>query len=168
MTHYQLAKLVEWAGTLRSRKRLQKVVYLLQAAGCPLDADFFLHYYGPYSQDVALVTNEMAREKLLAETTTGRHPHEQYNYELTESTREQMAEFESSPRGEATLSLMAPFEAKARRLFAVDVKLVEYASTIAYFYAQKPDWAEAVEKAVTYKNDQAVRAALSLAREAIG
>src|SRR5713226_2600892 len=35
MTRYQLAKLVQWAGTLRTRKRMQKVVYLLQLAGCP-------------------------------------------------------------------------------------------------------------------------------------
>jgi uncharacterized protein YwgA len=168
MNHYQLAKLVEWAGTLRSRKRLQKVVYLLQAAGCPLDADFFLHYYGPYSQEVALLANEMAREKLLEETTTGTPPHEQYNYQITESTRKQMAELEASPRGAAMLRELLPFEAKARRLLSADLKQVEYASTIAYFYRQDPDWAQAVEKAVTYKNDEAVRAALSLAQEAIG
>lgn len=53
MTRYQLAKLVEWAGELRSRKRLQKVVYLLQAAGAPIEAEFTLHHYGPYSFDVA-------------------------------------------------------------------------------------------------------------------
>ena len=44
MKRYQLAKLIEWSGeSLKTRKRLQKVVYLLQAAGCPLDADYTLH-----------------------------------------------------------------------------------------------------------------------------
>jgi uncharacterized protein YwgA len=51
MTRYQLAKLVEWAGTLRTRKRLQKVVFMLQAAGCPFDDGFGLHHFGPYSSD---------------------------------------------------------------------------------------------------------------------
>jgi hypothetical protein len=32
MNRYQLAKIVEWAGTLDARKRIQKVVYLLKAA----------------------------------------------------------------------------------------------------------------------------------------
>jgi hypothetical protein len=36
MNRYQLAKIVDWAGTLETRKRMQKVVYLLQVAGCPL------------------------------------------------------------------------------------------------------------------------------------
>jgi hypothetical protein len=30
---------VDWAGTLHLRKRIQKVVYLLQVAGCPLEAE---------------------------------------------------------------------------------------------------------------------------------
>lgn len=46
MTRYQLAKLISWAGTLHSRKKMQKVVFMLQAAGCPLDAEFYLHLYG--------------------------------------------------------------------------------------------------------------------------
>ena len=69
MNRYQLAKIVQWAGTLRSRKRMQKMIFLLKAAGCPLDADYDLHHYGPYSQDVARLTDEMVREKLLCETT---------------------------------------------------------------------------------------------------
>ena len=35
MTRYQLAKIVDWAGTLDTRKRMQKVVYLLQVVGLP-------------------------------------------------------------------------------------------------------------------------------------
>jgi uncharacterized protein YwgA len=167
MNRYQLAKLVDWAGTLRSRKRLQKVVFLLQAAGCPLEADFYLHYYGPYSEDVARLANEMVRENLLEETTTGSSPYEQYNYQITESTREQIAELEASPRGAPMLQELARFEAKASSLFTADVKQLEYAATIVYFYRQNPDWSEAVEKAVTFKKDEAVRAALPLARSAV-
>jgi hypothetical protein len=44
MTRYELAKLAAWAETLHSRKRLQKVVFLLHTAGCPLEADFILHH----------------------------------------------------------------------------------------------------------------------------
>jgi hypothetical protein len=33
MERYQLAKIIEWAGTFQSRKRMQKLVFMLQAAG---------------------------------------------------------------------------------------------------------------------------------------
>ena len=70
MNRYQLAKIVDWAGTLETRKRMQKVVYLLQVAGCPLGADYTLHHYGPYSHDVARLTDEMVQASLLVEKTT--------------------------------------------------------------------------------------------------
>jgi len=67
MHRYQLAKIVDWAGKLRSRKRMQKPIFLLQAAGYPLDADYDFHKYGPYSRDVARLTDEFTREGLLEE-----------------------------------------------------------------------------------------------------
>ena len=73
MNRYQLAKIIDWAGILRSRKRMQKLIFLLQAAGCPLDADYDFHKYGPYSQDVARLTDELTREGLLEEEVQ-RHP----------------------------------------------------------------------------------------------
>src|SRR5262245_39542474 len=115
---YQLAKLVDWAGILRSRKTLQKVVYMLQGAGWPLGADLFLHCHGPYSEDVARLTDEMVREKLLEETTTGSAPYEQYNYQITADTRRQLIELEGSPRGEPMLQELAGSEEKARFLLA--------------------------------------------------
>ncbi len=167
MTRYQLAKLVEWAGTLRSRKRLQKVVYLLQAAGCPLGADFFLHFYGPYSEDVARLADEMVREHLLEETTTGAGPYEQYNYQITANTLAQMAKLEGSPRGEEMLRELAGFEDKARALLSADLRQLEYAATIVFFYQRTHKWEDAAEKAATFKNDAAVKAALVLAQQAI-
>ena len=98
MNRYQLAKIVQWAGTLRSRKRMQKMIFLLKAAGCPLDADYDLHHYGPYSQDVARLTDEMVREKLLCETTEA-HPYgEQYSYVLSDEASRQISAYESSSR----------------------------------------------------------------------
>src|SRR4051794_37885560 len=100
MTRYQLAKLVAWAEHLRTRKRVQKVVYLLQAAGCPLDADFTLHRFGPYSQEVSRLSDEMVREGLLQEEVVPNSKGEQYSYRLTESTTRRIAELEKTPQGE--------------------------------------------------------------------
>jgi uncharacterized protein len=91
MERYQLAKIVEWAGNFRSRKRVQKLIFMLQAAGCPLNADYDLHHYGPYSQDVALLTGQMVSQRLLEERKEA-HPYgEQYSYILSEDARRQIS-----------------------------------------------------------------------------
>ena len=89
MTRYQLAKLVQWSGTLHSRKRLQKLVFMLQAAGCPLDAEYGLHHYGPYSQEVARLSDEMQRSSLLLEESEPNQVGRQYSYSLTARAQRQ-------------------------------------------------------------------------------
>src|SRR5438876_8802937 len=91
MTRYQLAKLVEWAGILNSRKRLQKVVFLLQASGCPIEAEYFLHHYGPYSQEVARMSDEMVQVGLLEESSQPNPVGVQYAYKLTKVAVAEMA-----------------------------------------------------------------------------
>ena len=152
MNRYQLAKIVQWAGTLRSRKRMQKMIFLLKAAGCPLDADYDLHHYGPYSQDVARLTDEMVREKLLCETTEARPYGEQYSYVLSDEASRQISAYESSSRGAGPAKEMAAFESLARKLEQTDLKELEVASTIVFFLKQGDDWTAAVEKTRNFKN----------------
>ena len=99
MDRYQLAKIVDWAGTLRSQKRMQKLIYLLQAAGCPLDADYDFHNHGPYSFDVARLTDELTREGLLEDSKEGEPFGERYSYSLPQETKQQMTADEESTRG---------------------------------------------------------------------
>jgi hypothetical protein len=152
MNRYQLAKLVDWAGTLRSRKRMQKVVYLLQDAGCPLHADFILHHYGPYSQEVALLTDEMVRLGLLEETSEPSPVGVQYSYSLPEPTRQKLEDYERSPESVESLGLLTPFEKKARLLIGAELKELEIAATLVYFYRQARNWSLAAEKTRQFKN----------------
>jgi uncharacterized protein len=172
MTRYQLAKLVGWAGTFHSRKRMQKLVFLLQAAGCPLDADYDLHHYGPYSQDVARLTDEMVREKLLEERIEV-HPYgEQYSYTLPEASRRQVDEYEAGPRGAQPAEQLARFQALARTLYQAELKDLEVASTIVFFRQRGHDWAVAVAKTCQFKDLPAgapqVKKAEELARKIVG
>ena len=167
MIRYQLAKLVEWAGTLHTRKRLQKVVFMLQAAGCSLEADFYLHHYGTYSEDVARLTDEMVRKKLLEEESEPFMGGSKYSYRLPASVVQQLADLEKTDQGRTWAEQLAPFEAKAKALLAADVKQLEYASTILYFHLEGKDWPEAVEKAVQFKGTSVVRSALGLAQQAL-
>jgi uncharacterized protein len=167
MTRYQLAKLVQWAGTLNSRKRLQKVVFMLQAAGCSLEADFYLHHFGPYSEHVARLTDEMVRLKLLKETSEPFMGGSKYLYQLAEPAQQQLVDLEQTDRGQALAEQLVRFEAKAKALLAADVKQLEYASTILYFHLEGKDWPEAVEQAVQFKGTSVVRNALPLAQQAL-
>jgi HD superfamily phosphohydrolase/uncharacterized protein YwgA len=146
MSRYQLAKIVDWAGTLHSRKRLQKLVYLLQAAGCPLEAEYALHHYGPYSQDVAQLTDEMVRLNWLDEAAESNSFGVQYSYQLPETTRQKLDEYERGPRGQEWPALMASFQERAKSLINADLKELEIAATLAYFHAHHGDWSLAAEK----------------------
>jgi len=152
MTRYQLAKLVEWAGTLNSRKRLQKVVFLLQASGCPFDADYTLHHYGPYSQEVARLSDEMVQVGLLEETSEANQVGMQYSYDLTENAAKDVAELDQTPKGKKLAAQLTPYEKKAKELLNTDLWLLEVASTLVYFRQQGHDWPESVERTCKFKS----------------
>lgn len=167
MNRYQLAKVVAWAGRLHTRKRLQKVVYMLQAAGCPLGAEFTLHHYGPYSQEVARLSDEMVKNDLLEEKVGTNTMGAEYSYSLPDHIQRQLAELETTPQGSKWASDLSSYESLGRELLGSDLKRLEYASTIVFFRRQGADWPTAVEKASNFKGTQAVRAAEDLARRVI-
>lgn len=152
MTRYQLAKLVEWAGKLNSRKRLQKVVFLLQASGCPFNADYTLHHYGPYSQEAARLSDEMVQAGLLKEESQENQVGLQYSYDLTEHAKERVKLLEATPQGKEMAEQLVPFEKEAKKLLKMDLKELEVASTMVYFRQQGHDWPESVERTCKFKN----------------
>jgi uncharacterized protein YwgA len=170
MFPYHLAKLVDWAGELKSRKRLQKVVYLLQASGCKaLDADFILHHYGPYSPEVASLADQMVASGLLQEAAAPNNVGVTYSYGLTESAKSAIQATEHGPQGGALAASLRAFEGRARTLLKSDLHDLEYGATIVYFYRQSKDWTDAVSKACAFKKLQPdsapVARALKLAKE---
>lgn len=152
MTRYQLVKLVEWAGTLRSRKRLQKVVFLLQAAGCPFGAEYTLHHYGPYSQEVARLSDEMVQAHLLEEESQQNQVGLQYSYDLTDHAKGRVEELEATPEGKQMAAQLIPFEQQAKELLGTDLWELEVASTLVYFRQQGHDWPDSVERTCKFKN----------------
>src|SRR5262249_38316004 len=152
MTRYQLARLVEWAGTLNSRKRLQKVVFLLQASGCPFDAEYILHHYGPYSHEVARLSDEMVQVGLLEETSEPNQVGVQYCYALTANAASEMPQLQKTPQGKKLARPLTAFEAKAKELLNTDLWLLEIASTMVYFRKQGHSWSNSVERTCKFKN----------------
>ena len=165
MTRYQLGKVVGWAGTLHSRKRMQKLVFLLQAAGCSLDVEYDLHHYGPYSEDLARLTDRMVDERLLEERMEVRPYGEQYSYRLSPESVRQIAEYEASPQAPGPIAPMAGFEPLARALCETDLKELEIAATIVFFRERGSDWPVAVAKACDFKHLSPVASLVAKAEE---
>ena len=175
MNRFQMATLVGWAGQLHTRKRLQKIVFLLQAGGCDLGVQYTLHHYGPYSADVASLTDEMVRAELLLEEETrnvmgGRS----YSYTLPEHVKTELAQLKGSPRYNMLLGELGKFEAVAQRLLGEhDLKKLELAATVAYFQARTEthDWANAHREAAQFKHqdvdNDAMKSAEQFAREIV-
>lgn len=154
MDKLHLALLTKWAEDaglpgIQGRKRMQKVIYFLKQAGCPIDVDYTLHHYGPYSREVANVADVMVAEGLLIEQgAVGSH----YDYRLGDQTR-QMIDQAQAVRTESIQKFEA-FKEQAVRLLRADIWHLELGSTILYFYRSSratADWETAMQEACMYK-----------------
>ena len=148
MNRLQLATLLSWAGEtgIQGRKRLQKVVFFLQDAGCPLGCQYTLHHFGPYSRDVADACDEMVAAGLIEEKVEPQAGITQYRYLLKQQTQELLRQV---PQGQ-----MQAFEAIARELISENIWSLELGSTILLFYRQSGDWNDALTEACQFKKTE--------------
>lgn len=165
MNRLQFATLLSWAGEqgLEGRKRLQKVVYFLQRAGCPLNCNYILHHYGPYSHDVAEACDEMVAAGLVVEEAVESGEIKKYRYMLSSKTKALMTQSSDSE--------ISAFEDLGKKLIGESMWPLELGSTILYFLGQGDNWDSALEMGCKYKNvnpnDSSSKAALKLAKDAL-
>lgn len=156
MNRLQLATLLSWAGDegIQGRKRLQKVVFFLQQAGCPLECQYTLHHFGPYSRDVADACDEMVAAGLIVETGGPQNGSMQYEYSLTPQTR--------SLLNQTPDTQLQPFQALGTELIDEHLWSLELGSTIMFFHAQDGDWDDALTEASKFKKaDPAAESSLN-------
>ena len=162
MNRNQLATLLSWAGEqgFSGRKRLQKVVFFLQQAGCDLGCHYTLHHFGPYSRDVADACDEMVAAGLIIETGGPQSGTMQYAYTLQPAIRDLV---KKAPEPQ-----IQRFQDLGRELIEEDIWPLELGSTILFFHGQTSDWDHALEQACEFKkvstSAEARRTALSLAK----
>jgi uncharacterized protein YwgA len=152
MDKYRLAKLVQWSGSggVVGRKRLQKVVYFLQKAGCPFCADYTLHHYGPYSRDVAEGCDELVAAGFLAEQAEINGVGTQYTYRVSaDAGTSAIAQTEG--RSDIRTESFAAFRPLAEELLKKELWELELGSTILYFHEKLSNWDEAVRRACEFK-----------------
>ena len=165
MTKYQLAKLISMAGTLESRKRIQKTVHLLQAAGCNFDANFRIHHYGPYSSEVAGLLDQMTDEGILLETSRSFTQGTQYDYSLSENFRPSLDRHEQTQSGQKAKTEIEGYTDLFGDLYEQHPKTLELASTIVAFRQGGCDWEEAIAEACNFKRVRNDSPRLTLAKQ---
>ena len=165
MTNYQLAKLIQMASGLRSRKRVQKTAHLLQCAGCDLDLEYRLHYYGPYSATLAERLDLLSRNGILVESEQATDIGTQYNYELDSHARADVERFEATPEGAQVKAEMERFRTLLEQLNQTKPRVLELASTIVAFYERGGEWDAADAQAAEFKAENSGSPNMSEARQ---
>ena len=154
MDTYGLARLIASVEVVDSRKRLQKCIYLLHLSGCDLDADYRLHYYGPYSRDVADAVDLLTQSDILAESSTPSQMGERYSYKIKDHGRALLANYEATDEGKKAMKRIEPsMVAYFQKLNEMDLWTLEVASTIAFYYRSSScnTLDEALAKAAEFK-----------------
>ena len=150
MKDYWLAKLISSVTEVDSRKRLQKSIYLLQRAGCPLQFSYILHYYGPYSFELAGLIDQLKGADIIDESPeqTG-FGGVRYRSEISQKGKRVLENFQKSRTGKDMYGQIRPFIPIFEKLNQEDLWVLELAATIAYFY--EGDWAEAQKQTAIFK-----------------
>ena len=166
MKDYWLAKLISCVEEVDSRKRLQKTVYLLQLHGSPLVCDYILHYYGPYSFELASLIDQLNGGGIIKETLEPLAPGAvRYRSVITDSGKRALEEFEQTDKGRELRGQIEPFLGQFEDLNEQDPWVLELAATVAFYH--EDDWSEAQRKTALFKkvpeSDQKLRQAAALA-----
>ena len=93
MSLLDVAKLVQICRKIESRKKLQKLVYILQQMGNPFHQQFEYLHYGPYSSDLKREIDQLVEAGLIQEESTQAHIFSQYNYGPTANLSDLLRNF---------------------------------------------------------------------------
>ncbi|MDZ4657781.1 MAG: hypothetical protein SH868_09420 [Bythopirellula sp.] len=154
MTNYQLAKLIAQAGGIRSRKRIQKTVHLLQAAGCPFNVtDYRIHYYGPYSKSLAGLVDQLASCHVLIEDRDDTEFGPQFRYRVDDEAGERLMEFERTAVGTLRRREVEEYADLLKEFNDTRSRILELAATIVAFHQAGSEWENAVVETAKFKRE---------------
>lgn len=139
---YALIKLFASVEQITGRKKLQKMVYLLQQRGILYNQKFKYHHYGPYSYELQSQIDRLVEHQLLAEIYTD----VTYSYNITAEGKLFLQKHEQVFNSAFDL----PTDA-VKKLVMTDTAVLEMASTYAYLLEMGYEQREAEGRAVELK-----------------
>lgn len=141
--HAKLMTFFSIASEVTGRKKLQKMIYILQKCGVPFEEKYQFHFYGPYSEELTLRVEELCNLGFLQEEKEDKSNYYQYNYHVTTAGEEFIHQFPLE---------MPQMEEKVAMLKAKSSRFLELVSTMLYFDDLPLE--EIIEKVHTVKPKQ--------------
>jgi uncharacterized protein YwgA len=141
--HAKILRVIEVAGEVAGRKKLQKMVYIAKKLRVDFDERFEFHMYGPYSEELSLKVDELCNLGLLDENKESKGAIDTYHYTLNETGRK-FLEHNPVHLGSGERMIVRMNEENARFL--------ELVSTILYF--EHLPYPDLLQKIFTLKSKQ--------------
>ncbi|AXF55282.1 YwgA family protein [Salicibibacter kimchii] len=161
---YRLLALVDALGKIKGRKKLQKIVHLLEHSGTDFFSKYEYHHYGPYSSDLQMEVNDLYDQGFLDESMEN----ETYCYSITERGKVFKSKLEQKSQNDVRFNF--PSE-HASNMNEKSSQFLEVVSTYAYLLDTgyqtsdaydktnelKPHLKHLLNQAVEYYNYQLLR-----------
>ncbi len=133
--YLNLLQLIDYlGGSVDGRKKLQKLVYLIQHKGGPFQEVFQYHLYGPFSEQLANEIEEMKVFGLVRETQEPTSSGYKYRYSITKHGTQLLQSLSDSG--------LKPFKELIAELGQYDARDLELKATILFLAEsnfQEPD-----------------------------
>ncbi|WP_010531544.1 YwgA family protein [Lentibacillus jeotgali] len=122
--HARLMQFFSEANDITGRKKLQKMIYILQKCHLPFEEKYQFHFYGPYSEELSLRVQELCNLGFISEEKQSVRNYIQYYYQLTDDGKAFLDQFQLD---------MPDMSEQIDLLKAKSSRFLELVSTMLYF-----------------------------------
>lgn len=124
-SNYKLLRFFKEVKEIKGRKKIHKMIYLLQQMGYEFDCEYTYCHYGPYSSQLQMILDRMSIDELLNERIL---PNNSYQYSITNNGVQLCDMLENEG---VVKSFDMPLDT-VEMLNSKDASLLELASTIVF------------------------------------
>ncbi|GAA0445822.1 YwgA family protein [Virgibacillus salarius] len=122
--HAKLMQFFSVANEVTGRKKLQKMIYILQKCGMPFEEKYEFHFYGPYSEELTLRVEELCNLGFIHEEKEDKSNYYQYHYTITNDGEEFLHQFAMD---------MPDFSSQVEAMKGKSSRFLELVATMLYF-----------------------------------
>lgn len=141
--HLKVVTLIQEAGEVVGRKKLQKMVYIAKKLNFPFQEKYQFHFYGPYSEELTLKIEELCNMGYIHEVKEKVSGYSQYRYAVNEEGQNLLSTYGAE---------IEKLGSCVRSMNEQSSRFLELVSTVMYF--EKFEKNEIKEKVQTVKAKQ--------------
>ncbi|WP_416729992.1 YwgA family protein [Fictibacillus sp. JL2B1089] len=141
--HLKVVTLIQEAGEVVGRKKLQKMVYIAKKLNFPFQEKYQFHFYGPYSEELTLKIEELCNMGYIHEVKEKVSGYSQYRYAVNEEGQNLLSTYGAE---------IEKLGSCVRSMNEQSSRFLELVSTVMYFEKFEKD--EIKEKVQTVKAKQ--------------